>query len=224
MGLKEWNEAVEAVQVKRDRAWAAARLGSDLYQYDWAFVIAPDGSTFYAAHEGEMVPDDITKALGTEAWQPLVERGRLAVTNGEPGAVHAFIRLAGNMLGIAAVAAIVPEESWSGERPGGAPYALVVVRRLNGEWLGELALALGLSDLSFSPATDDPATGLVLKGPDGSPAGSVSWMARRPGTEYLIALAPWLGVRGHHTICSKSHANGPFHMPVAFHHDFERGL
>ena len=67
------------------------------------------------------------------------------MTSGEPGAFHAFIPLAGDLLGIAAVAAIVPEESWAGERPSGAPYTLVVVRRLNPEWLGDLATALGLN-------------------------------------------------------------------------------
>ena len=30
--------------------------------------------------------------------------------------------------------------------------------------------------------------------------------------------------RGHRTVCLKSPANEPLHMPVAFHHDFERGL
>ena len=42
--------------------------------------------------------------------------------------------------------------------------------------------------------------------------------------EKILAEIEGIANRGHHTICSKSHANGPFHMPVAFHHDFERGL
>jgi sensor domain CHASE-containing protein len=81
-----WNEAVEAIQLRRDRAWAEARLGSYLYgthEYDWAFVIAPDGSTFHAALEGDTVADDIGAALGNEQWRPLVERSRVAVTGGE---------------------------------------------------------------------------------------------------------------------------------------------
>ena len=82
-----WNEAVEAIQLRQDRAWAEARLGSYLYgthEYDWAFVIAPDGSTFHAALEGETVAEDITAALGNEHWRLLVEQSRAAIIADEP--------------------------------------------------------------------------------------------------------------------------------------------
>ena len=192
-----WNEAVEAIQLRQDRAWAEARLGSYLYgthEYDWAFVIAPDGSTFHAALEGKTVGEDITTALGNERWRPLVEQSRAAIAGNEPQAVHAYMPMREGQLGIVSATAIVAEHSWSGDRPTGTPYVLVVVRSLTLEWLAELAGALNLGGLSFSLSADTPTTGLQLAGPDGLPVGSVSWQARRPGTEYLVALAPSLGV------------------------------
>ena len=91
-----WNEAVEAIQLRQDRAWAEARLGSYLYgthEYDWAFVIAPDGATFHAALEGETVGEDITAALGNEHWRLLVEQSRAAIIADEPYHMHAYVRL-----------------------------------------------------------------------------------------------------------------------------------
>lgn len=186
------NEAVEAVQLHRDHSWAEARLGPylhDAYRYDWAFIIAPNGSTFYAAHEGDPVADDITKALGNDQWRPLVERSR-GVAEPEPQAVHAFLRMRDGGVGIGSVAAIMPETSWTGDRPAGTPYVLVVVRSLTPNLFSELATALGLSDLTFSLSTAPPETGLRLEGPDGKPVGSASWQTRRPGTEYVVALMP----------------------------------
>jgi sensor domain CHASE-containing protein len=185
------NEAVEAIEVRQDRAWGEARLGSYLhetYPYDWTFVIAPDGSTFFGAHEGDPVADDITKALGTDQWRPLVERSR-GVAEPEPQAVHAFLPMHDG-LGIGSVAAIMPETSWTRNRPAGKSYVLVVVRSLTPNWFSEFATVLGLSDLTFSLSTAPPETGLRLEGPDGKPVGSASWQARRPGTEYVVALIP----------------------------------
>ena len=192
-----WNEAVEAIQLRRDRAWAEARLGSYLYgthEYDWAFVIAPDDTTFHAALEGETMAEDIGSALGNDQWRALVARSRIALTDNEPHAVHAYIPMRDDRLGIISATAILAEHSWAGPRPEGVPFVLVVVRSLTVEWLRELAGALSLGDLSFSLAADPPATGLQLAGADGSWIGSVSWQPRRPGTEFLTALAPSLGV------------------------------
>ena len=154
-----WNEAVEAIQLRQDRAWAEARLGSYLYgthEYDWAFVIAPDGSTFHAAKEGETVADNIATALGNERWRPVVEQSRAAITSDEPQAVHAYIPMRAGRLGIMSATAIVAQHGWTGDRPSGTPYVLVVVRSLSLEWLSELAGALDFGDLSFSLSAEKP--------------------------------------------------------------------
>ena len=195
-----WDEAVKEIQLNRNLAWADASLGSDLYgthEYDWAFVVDPDDGTFHTALRGETVETDITTALGSEGWRSLVQRSRAAAAGIEPQPVHAFIPMRVGQPGIISATAIVPQASWSDKRPDGPPFVLVVVRALTREWFSELASALELDPLTFSLSTDTPATGLVLPGPEGregSPAGSVSWQPHRPGTEYLLALAPSLGL------------------------------
>ena len=149
-----WNEAVEAIQSRQDRGWAAVNLGSDLYHtypYDWAFVIAPDGSTFHAALEGNPVADDISTALGNDLWRPLVEQSRGVVVDGGLRAVHAYTPMREGRLGIISAAAIMPEDGPTRARPAGAPYVLVLVRGLTSDWLAELTGALGLSELSLQP-------------------------------------------------------------------------
>jgi sensor domain CHASE-containing protein len=191
------NETVEAIQQRHDREWADASFGSDLYgthAYDFAFVVAPDGSTFYAAHEGETVADDIAQALGDDLWRSLVERSRSAVDDSEPEAMHAYTPMREGRLGIISAAAILPKDSWTGDHPEGAPYVLVVVRSLIPKLLSELTGALGLSDLTFSLSAVPPVTGLRLTGPDGKPVGSMSWQARGRGAQLLTALAPTFGV------------------------------
>ena len=135
-----WNEAVEAIQLRQDRAWAEARLGSYLYgthEYDWAFVIAPDGSTFIAALEGETVTEDISTALGNEHWRLLVEQSRAAITGGRARSqCTPYLPMRDGQLGIASATAIMAETSWAGARPAGAPYVLVVVRSLTAGVVG----------------------------------------------------------------------------------------
>ncbi len=198
VGTNAWrNEAVEAIQSRQDRAWAAVNLGSDIYHtysYDWAFVIAPDGSTFHAALEGNPVADDISTALGNDLWRPLVEQSRGVVVDGGLRAVHAYTSMRDGRLGIISAAAIMPEDGPTRTRPAGAPYVLVLVRGLTLEWLAELAGALNLSELSFNPSLQLPTSGLLLTGPDGMPIGSVSWQARQPGMEFFAAIAPSFGV------------------------------
>ena len=167
-----WNEAVDAIQLRQDRAWAEARLGSYLYgthEYDWAFVIAPDGSTFHAALEGEAVSDDVTTALGNEGWRPLVEQGRAAVAGNEPQAVHAYRadarRPARHRLGDGDHG----RGQLAGRAPVGPPYVLVVVRSLTLDWLSELAGALNLGDLTFSLATTSRRPGCSWQAPTGCP-------------------------------------------------------
>ncbi|MGE3739875.1 MAG: CHASE4 domain-containing protein, partial [Geminicoccaceae bacterium] len=239
-----WNEAVEEVQIKGDRAWAEARLGAYLYgthEYDWAFVVAPDGSTFHAAYQGETVAQDIGTALGDDLWRRLVERAVASVQAGEPMAVHAYLRMRGGNTGIGSAAAIMPESSWTGELPKGAPYVLVVVRQLAPEWFSELARALDIEGLRFEriypfdeaapepvrpisrpkagtartgEAADGrsggwwreltsgglrPPAALELVGPEGGReadrlVGGAIWQPRRPGTEYLVSLAPSLAM------------------------------
>jgi diguanylate cyclase (GGDEF)-like protein/PAS domain S-box-containing protein len=197
-----WNEAVQAIQVAHDRDWAIARLGPYLYgthAYDWAFVVAPDDSTFFAAFQGEPQAQNMAAALGNERWRPLVAKARTAIRtieNGklEPLAVNGFLPMHSGQLGIASATVILPETSWDQAPPPGAPYVLIVVRQLNGDWLEELVNALGLEDVQFSPSTVEPATGLLFNGPDGERVGQLAWQPNRPGTRFLQILAPSLTV------------------------------
>jgi diguanylate cyclase (GGDEF)-like protein/PAS domain S-box-containing protein len=214
-----WNEAVEAIQLRQDHAWAEARLGYYLHgthKYDWAFVVAPDDSTFFAALEGEPVKDDISAALGNETWRQLVAAGR-ATPADEPEAIHAFLAMRDGQVGIASVTAITAESSWPGERPAGPRFVLLVIRGLTADWLQELAGALHLSDLAIGAAPAPPIRKLELKGPDGTAVqvvkdpdgragllldgpdgttvvGQTVWQPHRPGTQYLRALLPSLCV------------------------------
>lgn len=191
-----WNEAVEAVQMRRDRSWAEMRLGyylHETHEYDWAFVVAPDGSTFFAAHAGEPIAASVSEALGNEAWRPLVEARRDNPDTSKAATASAYLPLAEGYA-VAAAAPITAESSWGGPRPEGPRYVLLVVRRLDPAWVGELARALALRDLRFVPTEPRAASGLLLPGPDGAPVGQIAWEAHRPGTQYLHAMAPSLGV------------------------------
>ncbi len=232
-----WNEAVEAIQLRQDLAWAEDRLGPVLFSthaYDLAFVVAPDDSTLYASHDGVRTDADIGSALGSPLWRPVVLKARASVAGVEPQAVHGYVPMRGGRLGIMSATAIVAEATWNGPRPSGTPYVLVVVRSLTSAWLDELARALGVEEIDFTlaPGRNPPAhaarieveparpgsglmawlagagvagerngsfaTRLVLWEPvehaarEPAAVGSVSWQARRPGTDYLVALAPSL--------------------------------
>ena len=248
-----WNEAVEEIQNNRSRDWAEARLGAYLYgthEYDWAFVVAPDGSTFHAADRGEWrtdsyaaihgdtIGEDIGSALGDDLWRKLVERALTSIVNGEPMAVHTYLRMRDGGLGIGSAAAIMPETSWDKAPPLGQPYVLVVVRSLGAEWFSELAGALDIAGLVFERTDGQPAPsagtaeasppGLVtaetgvtgwwswgwrsltrpwhpvpavlpLAGPEHTEEhpqiiGHADWQPRRPGTDFVSALAPSLGL------------------------------
>ena len=195
-------DRAQQVQVAHDRDWAAARLGSYLYgthAYDWAFVVAPDDATFFAAFRGEAKPLGMAEALANERWRPLVARARTAISsieNGkrEPLAVNGIVPMRDGQLGIASATVILPETSWDKAAPPGSPYVLVVVRELNGAWLSELVEALHLQDVRFGPSTVEPPTGLVFDGPDGQRVGRLEWQPSRPGTRFLQILAPSLAV------------------------------
>ena len=193
-----WTEAFEAIQLRADREWATQRLGPYLYgthEYEWAFVIAPDDTTFFAALLGEPVVRDISSALGGEQWRGLVTAARAAVSNDEPHAVHAFVPMGGDAVAIASATTIVPEDTWTGPRPRPSDsYVLVVVRRLTELWLEELGNALNIDGLTFTTSTEPPDTGVVLRGPDQAPVGRVAWRAARPGTDFVLALLPSLGI------------------------------
>ena len=150
-----WNEAVEAIQLRQDRAWAEARLGSYLYgthEYDWAFVIAPDGSTFHAALEGETVGGG---HHGRARQRALAAAGRAEPRRGHRRRAPGDARLRPDARG-GSSASPRRRRSWPrtagpATRPGGAPYVLVVVRSLTLEWLSELAGALNLDAAEFQP-------------------------------------------------------------------------
>jgi diguanylate cyclase (GGDEF)-like protein/PAS domain S-box-containing protein len=186
-----WSEAAEAIQIRRDQAWAEERLGYYLHEthgYDWVFVIAPDDATFYAAYQGEQTDQIVSQALAGELWRALAARGRQTSLE-EPEASYAFLPIPGGV-GIASVAAITPEASWEGPRPAGERYLLLVVRQLTPELLAELARALKLSDLRFTGAEEQAATFLPLLGPDETVVGRIVWEPHRPGMAYLTSLAP----------------------------------
>ena len=95
---------------------------------------------------------------------------------------------------------------------------LVVIRSLTPDWLEELAGALHLTELEIGVVPAVPArglaldgpptartvqvvkdpdgrTGLLLTGPDGTTTvGQTVWRPHRPGTQYLLALLPSLGI------------------------------
>jgi diguanylate cyclase (GGDEF)-like protein/PAS domain S-box-containing protein len=190
-----WDEAFQEIEVRRNRDWAKLRLGyylSETHSYDWVFVVAPDGGTFFAAEQGEPTERTISQALGNEGWRPLVELGR-SVDERRPAARHGFVAV-GDGFGIASAMAILPEDGWEGERPAGPRHVLLVIRRLEPSWLEELAQALRLSDLAFVSASAEAPTGLALAGADGGVVARIAWQPHRPGTEYLRALLPYLGV------------------------------
>ena len=147
-----WNEAVISIQIERDLAWAEDRLGAVLFgthAYDLAFVVAPDDTTFYASRNGEPTTSGIAAALGNDHWRSLVALARAAVVGVEPQAVHTYAPMTGGRIGVMSATAIVPEATWVGPRPAGAPFVLLVVRSLSAEWLGELAGALKIARLRF---------------------------------------------------------------------------
>ena len=198
-----WNEAVEAIQLRQDRAWAEARLGSYLYgthEYDWAFVIAPDGSTFFAALEGETVEDDITTALGNELWRPLVAaepRGDRRATSRRPCTPTS--RCATASSASPRRPRSWPRTSWPGAAAGRRAL------RAGGGAQPDAGLAGGArrlrlrprTALSFGlPADATPPTGLQLAGPDGRTGRAARHPGRRAGRAPSIwwRCAPSLGV------------------------------
>lgn len=191
-----WNEAVEAIQLRQDHGWAEARLGfylHETHEYDWAFVVAPDGSTFFGAHEGEPIAESVSDVLGNEAWRPLVAGRRDHADPTTAQTASAYLPLVDGY-GIASAAPITPETSWEGPRPSGPRYVLLVIRRLDPSWIEELAQALQLGGLRFVAPEPVAETGLMLPGPSGEPVAQITWRPHRPGTQYLRSLAPSLGV------------------------------
>ena len=206
-----WNEAVEAIQIAHDRDWAAARLGPYLYgthAYDWAFVIAPDNSMFFAGYKGEPHPQSMAEALANERWRPLVARARAAIQTIEndklePLAVNTFLPMHDGQLGIASATVILPETSGTSRRRWARPmcWSSCAAERRVAE---ELVRALRIDeDGAVQPLDRRAVDGAGVRRPrwqTGGPVGVAAEPSRHPvppdpGAVPCCGARPVLAVR-----------------------------
>ena len=202
-----WNEAVEAIQLAHDRDWAAARLGPYLYgthEYDWAFVIAPDDSTFFAALKGEPSPHEHGRrrsatSAGGRWWQ--------ARAASRPRERQARAWRCTPSCRCATASSASPRPPRSCRKPPGTsaaaerarPIVLIVVRELTGELADGAGDRVGASmrtGCSSAPRPAEPCDGAAVQRPGRQDRWArLAWRPNRPGTQFLQILAPSLAWR-----------------------------
>lgn len=197
--------------------WLHINIGERLfkgYGHDDTLIIGPDRKLLYRAAGGEMAGQLTDPRLMHELW-PLIARVRArSIINLErlPSGHFLYHRPAEAFIqsihetgfasidgepAMVSVSAISPEQRQvlSLRQP---PSVIVSLRRLDADWLAEIAEMAKVEGLSILPARHDGPTGaaIVLKSPHSAPLAHLTWNPRYPGSDILRRVAPFLAFLG----------------------------
>ncbi|HEX6113549.1 MAG TPA: EAL domain-containing protein [Geminicoccaceae bacterium] len=191
-----WNDAARNLVLDFDPAWADLSIGFYVFEnhgYEMSFVVDGQDRTTYASAEDKRIVADAFEAL-QHGLHRLIAQARSAPVDRPEPAFGLLLSSAGDVL-LVGLSTITPEESADFQLPQGPRSVLIYTKKLDGALLDAIAAALPLTNLSLHRSTI-PATQaeLPLLAPDGSQLGALTWQPHQPGTQFLRAVTPALGI------------------------------
>ncbi|SOD92019.1 PAS fold-containing protein [Caenispirillum bisanense] len=180
-----WDDAIANVLVAPDPVWGDNNIGqylSEAFGADLSLVIAGGGDLLYGARDGERMTPPEASSLGA-GFADLVRAARAAPSEPQPQWAAGLALLDGEPA-VVGVSRFVPERADSPPTPD--PQAvLVVARRLDPEWLAEIAEGYKLKGLTLTapgqPLPAEHAASRRLTTLDGAPVATASWTPHMPG-------------------------------------------
>ncbi len=196
-----------------DRRWLHVNIGKRLFQnydHDHTLIVTEDRSAIYVSAAGEMASQIEDKAF-LEAILPLVARtrakfinsferlpsGNFSFKNPHVGLAHSihetgYATIDGRPA-LVSVTAIAPE-LLEVTRSRHAPAVLVSAKVLTKERLEKLSGMVGVAGMRLAePGEENGQQGRIgLRAATSAIAGSLTWSAKRPGSEIMTQLAPAL--------------------------------
>jgi diguanylate cyclase (GGDEF)-like protein/PAS domain S-box-containing protein len=191
-----WNEAVRALVLAVDEAWADINIGPYVYHsfaYEVVLVVWPDDRPVLGWLRDSRATSAAAAALGNQL-PLLVAAVRRSQAGPEPVAIGTVLPGEEGLL-IAAASPIVPQQGSDLKLPSGPPAILVFAKLLDQDFLARLADDLGVEGPSYaapSTATSDEFTRIQLEGPTGEAVGAIAWRPWHPGLSQLKWLIPAL--------------------------------
>ncbi len=197
-----WNESLKQVSAAApDLTWFDDNLGiwlHDYYGHDEAYVLRPNGRSFYAMRDGRRTdPSDYDRRLGgtVPALVADLRKRLLAASKRDiaPPQRVAGARTLAMVGGHPAIVSVKPITNDGGEIPSVAAAPVhVSVRRLDGNFARAVAKEYGLRDATFERKMgDDGRRYVALKGSTGSLLGYIAWQPFQPGAMVLARVAPF---------------------------------
>lgn len=190
-----WDEAIEALLVKRDTTWWALNAGDyAVTTFDLSFSLVVDGrdNVTFSARPNEQ-PPDLTGITAEPSVQALLRMARSLPVEGRAAQVAAtgLVKLHGRVHSVAAVRFRAETPS---SRPNPAPESLLLFgRSVSASVLPITAEVMGLSDLELGPEPTPKEVAVHLALADGEPAGAVTWPSPNPGRTLVASVLPWIG-------------------------------
>ncbi len=183
-----WNEGIERLALAPDRVYADASLGDYTavnFGLFGSLVVSSDDRPIFGYLRGRRLPQD-ELAQWLDKLRPLIEATRRDSLD-HPVPASGFIELGGQMV-LAAASAMMAEEG-SPPVDWQRPAVLLFMRALDRPFLDSMAQSAGVEALRLG----DFGTGgsaYSLEGPDGKPAGLLTWRVRLPSQSILLKLWP----------------------------------
>lgn len=197
-----WSEALShANQRPVDQRWFDDNLGiwmHDYYGHDEAYVLDARDEPLYAMRDGKRDNPQIYQTRLAALAAPLIAGLRAELGTGDrvdvrspqrtPG-LHAFLTVGGHP----AIVSVKPITGDGGALRQGRSAALhLSVRRLDGNFAGQLGAALQLPGMRYSRVFPGggASSALTVTDPSGRSLGYLVWPPFRPGALMLARIAP----------------------------------
>jgi diguanylate cyclase (GGDEF)-like protein/PAS domain S-box-containing protein len=191
-----WNDSAQNLDLAFDPEWAQTNIGFyiyDVHGFELSFVVDRYDRTIYGQIDGEPSAVDAFALLSGQL-STLIQAARAAPA-GEPRPATGLLPFEDGLV-LVGVSAVTPEDPAVVAIAEGPRVVLVYAKKVNAEFLDEIAQPLPLSDLRLVGPAEEPqsAAMLVLSAPRGAPLGRLEWRPHQPGREFLRQVVPSLAI------------------------------
>lgn len=195
LDYSNWDEAIEALLVKRDTKWWAANAGDyAVTTFGLSFSLVIDGrdkATFVALTKD--LPLTVPEITAAPSLQALLRsaRNRPLLGNAALVAATGLVNVQGQVYSVAAVR--FRTETPASKRNPDPEALLLFGRSVLDSVLPITAEVMGVRDLQLGQDSTPEQVAVRLELADGEPAGAVTWPSPTPGRKMVVSVLPWMG-------------------------------